>query len=555
HHARGGAGEHGLHRLAHAGGRAGHAAVRLHDQQRRLHALAVEGVAQHAHVAAHRRHHRRVERGGHGALELAKLRQDLGRQRDQHARVFLGQDRLHALLVDRVGVGVQEHHRHRGHAHLGELARQRARRRLVERGQDRAVRAEPLGHLEDPLRRDRPRRLRPAVEVAVAWDVVPSDLQHVLEAGGGHQRGGRRLALEDRVGRGGGAVEDAQDVAGRAPGQGQHLPHRGDEARGEIARRRGGLGHPQRAGGGIGERDVGEGTAHVDGEGTGLGHGAIIVDRGPAQEKPPRPAKSGCVCYTSVESTRGARAVRTGAVVRSELMEYKDYYKILGVDRSADDKAIKTAYRKLARKYHPDVNKGAAERFKEISEAYTVLSDPEKRKRYDTLGPDWERYAQAGAGATAGGGRSPFEGRVRWSQEGDLGGFSEFFRTIFGGGFRGEGARPGGVEFEFGDIEDLGGFGPGPRGTRGGDVEAGIELTLEEAFHGARKAITLQLDEPCERCGGAGHLGGRPCPRCHGRGWSKATRHLDVKIPAGVDTGSRVRVPAGGPGGGRGDRG
>ncbi len=236
-------------------------------------------------------------------------------------------------------------------------------------------------------------------------------------------------------------------------------------------------------------------------------------------------------------------------------MEYKDYYKILGVDRSADDKAIKTAYRKLARKYHPDVNKGAAERFKEISEAYTVLSDPEKRKRYDTLGPDWERYAQAGAGATAGGGRSPFEGRVRWSQEGDLGGFSEFFRTIFGGGFRGEGARPGGVEFEFGDIEDLGGFGPGPRGARGGDVEAGIELTLEEAFHGARKAITLQLDEPCERCGGAGHLGGRPCPRCHGRGWSKATRHLDVKIPAGVDTGSRVRVPAGGPGGGRGDRG
>src|SRR5690349_24247099 len=91
-------------------------------------------------------------------------------------------------------------------------------------------------------------------------------------------------------------------------------------------------------------------------------------------------------------------------------MEFKDYYKTLGVDRSADDKAIKTAYRKLARKYHPDVNKGAAERFKEISEAYTVLSDPEKRKRYDTLGPDWERYAQAGAGATARG-RSPFEGR------------------------------------------------------------------------------------------------------------------------------------------------
>jgi molecular chaperone DnaJ len=238
-------------------------------------------------------------------------------------------------------------------------------------------------------------------------------------------------------------------------------------------------------------------------------------------------------------------------------MDFKDYYKILGVDRSADDKAIKTAYRKLARKYHPDVNKGAAERFKEISEAYTVLSDPEKRKRYDTLGPDWERYAQAGAGATAGGGRSPFEGRgnVRFTQEGDLGGFSDFFRTIFGTGFRGEGARPGGgIEFEYGDLGDLGGFGPGPGAARGGDVEAGIELTLEEAFRGARKAISLELDEPCSQCGGSGNVGGRPCPRCHGTGWAKVTRNLDVKIPAGVDNGSRVRMAAGGPGGGRGDR-
>ena len=74
-------------------------------------------------------------------------------------------------------------------------------------------------------------------------------------------------------------------------------------------------------------------------------------------------------------------------------MEYRDYYKILGVDRTADDKAIKTAYRRLARKHHPDVSKGSSERFKEINEAYTVLSDPEKRKRYDSLGSDWERYA------------------------------------------------------------------------------------------------------------------------------------------------------------------
>jgi molecular chaperone DnaJ len=242
-------------------------------------------------------------------------------------------------------------------------------------------------------------------------------------------------------------------------------------------------------------------------------------------------------------------------------MEFKDYYKTLGVDRGADDKAIKTAYRKLARKYHPDVNKGNAERFKDISEAYTVLSDPEKRKRYDTLGPDWERYAQAGAGAAAGG-RSPFEGRpfggrppgpdVRFTQEGDLGGFSDFFRTIFGGdlgGFRRGEPAGGRTEFEFSDLGDLGdGMG------RGSDVEAAIELTLEEAFHGARKTFALELDEPCPQCGGSGNVSGRPCPRCHGSGWTKVTRNLDVKIPAGVDTGSRVRVAAEGPGGGRGDR-
>ena len=189
-------------------------------------------------------------------------------------------------------------------------------------------------------------------------------------------------------------------------------------------------------------------------------------------------------------------------------MEFKDYYKTLGVERGADDKAIKTAYRKLARKYHPDVNKGNAERFKEISEAYTVLSDPEKRKRYDTLGPDWERYAQAGAGAAAGG-RSPFEGRpfggrdVRFTQEGDAGGFSDFFRTIFGGdlgGFRR--GEPGGerTDFEFSGFGDPGGDLGGGMG-RGSDVEAAIELTLEEAFNGARKTIALELRSEERRVG------------------------------------------------------
>src|SRR5438309_9994917 len=108
-------------------------------------------------------------------------------------------------------------------------------------------------------------------------------------------------------------------------------------------------------------------------------------------------------------------------------VDFKDYYRILGVDRKADDKTIKSAYRRLARKHHPDVAKGkdTAERFKEINEAYDVLSDPEKRRRYDSLGPDWQRYATGPGGP--GGGFTYSTGNV-----GDLGDFSEFFRTIFG---------------------------------------------------------------------------------------------------------------------------
>ena len=196
-------------------------------------------------------------------------------------------------------------------------------------------------------------------------------------------------------------------------------------------------------------------------------------------------------------------------------MEYKDYYKTLGVDRSADDKVIKQAYRRLARKYHPDVSKakGTAERFKEINEAYEVLSDPEKRKRYDSLGPDWERYAQAGA--PAGGGSGPFEGfRVHFGRggqdPGDLGGFSDFFRTIFGD----LGVRGGEIFADLG-AEPRGR--PGFRSARGEDAQAAIEVTLEEAFHGSRKIFTID------------------------------GRRLEVKVPAGVETGSRVRVTGAAP--------
>lgn len=180
-------------------------------------------------------------------------------------------------------------------------------------------------------------------------------------------------------------------------------------------------------------------------------------------------------------------------------MEYRDYYKILGVERNADEKTIKQAYRRLARKYHPDVNKqkGAQERIKEINEAYAVLSDPEKRKRYDSLGQDWQRYAERG-GAPSGG---PFGGGVR-VDFGNLGGFSDFFRTFF---------ADLGVQSD--QFTDLGaGFGR-PGRARGHDLEAQVDVSFEESYHGTRRTVMT-------------HDG----------------RQLDIKIPAGVRNGSRIRV-------------
>jgi DnaJ-class molecular chaperone len=198
-------------------------------------------------------------------------------------------------------------------------------------------------------------------------------------------------------------------------------------------------------------------------------------------------------------------------------VEFKDYYATLGVPKAASDKEIKQAYRKLARKYHPDVNPGdkqAEHRFKDLNEAYEVLGDPSKRRKYDELGANWRLYEQA----RAQGAPNPFAG---WTV--DLGGpgggvrtmtqeemealfgeatpFSDFFTTFFGG---------------------MGGTEPG-RGARGRgrqragrDVEHEIELTLEDAYHGTMRRLSLKHD---------GHA-----------------RTVEVRIPAGVGDGSRVRV-------------
>jgi DnaJ-class molecular chaperone len=204
----------------------------------------------------------------------------------------------------------------------------------------------------------------------------------------------------------------------------------------------------------------------------------------------------------------------------------KDYYGTLGVPRTADAAEIKKAYRKLARKYHPDVNPDDADaetRFKEIQEAYAVLSDPEKRKQYDTFGqvdgiPEsgWDPFRRA-------------QGRGQWQ---DMGGF----RVDFGG--------MGGLDDLFSEM-----FGGNraarrrPRRQQGVDHEATIEIDFEEAVKGTSVTLPVQRQVRCSTCAGDGVQGGRSCPTCHGSGSVISTERLRVKIPEGIADGNRVRVP------------
>lgn len=263
-------------------------------------------------------------------------------------------------------------------------------------------------------------------------------------------------------------------------------------------------------------------------------------------------------------------------------MAKKDYYQILGIKKDAKADEIKKAYRRLARKFHPDVNpndKAAEEKFKEVQEAYDVLSDDKKRKVFDRFGyynDNLDPDSPFGAGASAGGGAPGFDfsgfdfstGGTRTGTGGSS--FRDIFSDLFGGG-AGVRAEP-----------------EPPRAVpkRGRDIEMPLALSFEEAVTGLTTNITVNRSEQCSRCQGAGDTGGpvvtcttckgtgqvmrsggrlqfsqacpdcqgtgrrrTPCSLCNGKGVTPKTEQVKVKIPAGVDTGSRVRVPKKGHGG------
>ena len=260
-------------------------------------------------------------------------------------------------------------------------------------------------------------------------------------------------------------------------------------------------------------------------------------------------------------------------------MAKKDYYQILGIKKDAKADEIKKAYRKLARKYHPDVNpndKTSEEKFKEVQESYDVLSDEKKRKVFDRFGyyaDNLDPDSPFSSGAGAGGGASNFDFSGFNFEPGGSGGSSSSFRDIFSDLFGGSAKQR--------EPEP-----PRPLPKKGRDIEIPLALSFEESVTGLTTNITVNRSEQCSRCQGAGDTGGpvvtcptckgvgqvqrtggrlqfsqscpdcegtgkrrQPCSLCNGKGVTPKTEQVKIRIPAGVDTGSRVRIPKKGHGG------
>src|ERR1051326_4701788 len=220
---------------------------------------------------------------------------------------------------------------------------------------------------------------------------------------------------------------------------------------------------------------------------------------------------------------------------RSMAVNTKDYYAVLGVQRGASDDEIKKAYRKLARKFHPDLNPGdkaAEDQFKQLQAAYDVLSNPEDRKLYDEYGENW-RAVKAGAAAPP---PPPGWERAEGAPRGRAGGFD--FNDFDFGRFSTGGA--GGFDI----FEEMfgGARGRGPRRGRGRDVEAELEMSLEEAHRGGRRTLQMQAAEICPTCGGPGLKADNICETCGGEGQVLRPKTIEVNIPAGMRDGSTIRL-------------
>lgn len=222
-------------------------------------------------------------------------------------------------------------------------------------------------------------------------------------------------------------------------------------------------------------------------------------------------------------------------------MKYKDYYKILGVDRNADEKQIKSAFRKLARQYHPDVNKSpdASVKFKEINEAYEVLSDKEKRQRYDSFGSGWQEgsnftpppgfeniHINFGEGGYGGGFRTFGD----FGEMGGLGGFSEFFEAMFGDFGQQSQGRPGRQQHAYTQRPQ--------QPEENLDMTMDLFIDLEDLMGEGTKAVKTSYMDKCPECGGRGSM----CYKCGGSGVTSVSKTLNVKIPKGIKEGSKIRL-------------